>query len=202
MKKIGIFGGAFDPVTTAHTFMARKLIELKVVDEIWFMPSHSYPGAKKMSPYATRCIMIELAVSKLPGIKLSMFESIWPEEISTYHLVKRLKEEYPDDSFYFIIGGDQTDNITNNWYKGRKVLKMIPFIIINRNEKIVQNFPNWCSKPPHQFIEEIYTDHISSTKVREAMHDEKLRNEFYEYLHPRVHKYIKHKNLYTKTIKQ
>ena len=38
MKKIGIYGGSFNPITYGHTDVVKNIITKNLVDEIWIMP--------------------------------------------------------------------------------------------------------------------------------------------------------------------
>lgn len=43
MKKIGIFGGTFDPPHNGHLLMANEVLHQAELDEIWFMPNKIPP---------------------------------------------------------------------------------------------------------------------------------------------------------------
>ncbi|BBP90879.1 hypothetical protein BsIDN1_44970 [Bacillus safensis] len=43
MKKIGLFGGTFDPPHNGHLLMASEVRIQVGLDEIWFIPNHMPP---------------------------------------------------------------------------------------------------------------------------------------------------------------
>ena len=43
MKKVGIFGGSFNPIHTGHIALAKSLCEKAGLDEVWFMVSPMNP---------------------------------------------------------------------------------------------------------------------------------------------------------------
>ena len=43
MKKVGIFGGSFNPIHTGHIALAKSLCEKAGLDEVWFMVSPQNP---------------------------------------------------------------------------------------------------------------------------------------------------------------
>lgn len=49
MKKVGIFGGSFNPIHTGHIALAKSLCEKAGLDEVWFMVSPMNPF-KKLLP--------------------------------------------------------------------------------------------------------------------------------------------------------
>ena len=46
MKKVGIFGGSFNPIHTGHIALAKSLCEKAGLDEVWFMVSPMNPFKK------------------------------------------------------------------------------------------------------------------------------------------------------------
>ena len=46
IKKIGIFGGAFDPVHKGHTQSLKYINDLKIIDEIQVIPNYASPHNK------------------------------------------------------------------------------------------------------------------------------------------------------------
>lgn len=46
MKKVGIFGGSFNPIHTGHIALAKSLCEKACLDEVWFMVSPMNPFKK------------------------------------------------------------------------------------------------------------------------------------------------------------
>ena len=43
MKKVGIFGGSFNPIHTGHIALAKSLCAKTGLDEVWFMVSPQNP---------------------------------------------------------------------------------------------------------------------------------------------------------------
>ncbi len=74
---VGILGGTFDPIHTAHLRAACELREAEGLDEIRFVPS-AVPPHKQRAPItgaAHRLRMVELAVADDPGFR------VWPVEL-------------------------------------------------------------------------------------------------------------------------
>lgn len=46
MKKVGIFGGSFNPIHTGHIALAKSLCEKVCLNEVWFMVSPMNPFKK------------------------------------------------------------------------------------------------------------------------------------------------------------
>ena len=48
MKKVGIFGGSFNPIHTGHIALAKSLCEKAGLDEVWFMVSPMNPFKREL----------------------------------------------------------------------------------------------------------------------------------------------------------
>ena len=71
MKKVGIFGGSFNPIHTGHIALAKSLCEKAGLDEVWFMVSPMNPFKKAATDLLDdhlRLEMVEKALEKLPEI--------------------------------------------------------------------------------------------------------------------------------------
>jgi nicotinate-nucleotide adenylyltransferase len=74
---VGILGGTFDPIHTAHLRAACELREAEGLDEIRFVPSAVPPHKRgvAITAAAHRLRMVELAVADAPGFRA------WPVEL-------------------------------------------------------------------------------------------------------------------------
>ena len=59
-KSVAIFGGAFDPVHRDHVRLARLCLDLKLCDELWFVPSPDRWDKKLFASPADRLAMLDL----------------------------------------------------------------------------------------------------------------------------------------------
>ncbi|MCC6127990.1 MAG: nicotinate (nicotinamide) nucleotide adenylyltransferase [Chlamydiae bacterium] len=73
MKKIGFYGGTFDPIHFGHLFLAIQLAEAKRLDEVWICPAFCSPFKQGVLPKASaehRLEMVRLAVEEIPNFKV------------------------------------------------------------------------------------------------------------------------------------
>ena len=73
-KSVAIFGGAFDPVHRDHVRLARLCLDLKLCDELWFVPSPDRWDKKLFASPADRLAMLDLVVGDDPRIRVSEME--------------------------------------------------------------------------------------------------------------------------------
>lgn len=110
-KKIGIFGGSFDPIHRGHLNIARSAKEEFALDEVWFIPSGHSPHKDddNMASAESRAEMITRAIAQYPDFSLSRVEMDEPGVSYTYQTLTRLRGQYPNTKFYFIMGADSLD---------------------------------------------------------------------------------------------
>lgn len=117
-RKIGIFGGTFDPVHCGHLIVARMAMEQHGLDEIRFMTGGMPPHKKNtgVTPARVRHEMVRRAVDCEPGFTAYDFEVDKETYSYTAETLVELKKLYPEDEIYFIIGEDSLNDILK-WHR-------------------------------------------------------------------------------------
>lgn len=133
--KIGILGGSFDPIHNGHLHMAVKAHEEYELDEVWLIPAGHSPNKDegKMTKAKDRLAMCRLAAAFYPFLKVSDIEMISEERSYTYRTIQKLKESYPDDEWYFIMGADSLDYF-DQWRHPEIICSLAHILVVNRDE--------------------------------------------------------------------
>lgn len=133
MRKIGIMGGTFNPVHNAHLIMARYAKEQYGLDDIIFMTSGNPPHKKNMDmPDAkVRHEMLKAAIGNDADFTADDYEVNLSEYSYSVNTLRHLKKLYPDDSIYFIIGGDSLCDFPK-WYKPQEILSLCTLLVYPR----------------------------------------------------------------------
>lgn len=107
-KKIGILGGTFNPVHMAHLIIAETAQEEAGLDDILFVPSGcSYlKDMSEILPAKDRINMTGLAIEDNPHFALSTIETDREGNSYTCETLLELKERYPTQEYYLIVGAD------------------------------------------------------------------------------------------------
>lgn len=171
MKRIGIYGGAFNPPTIGHKSVIKHVLESGIVDEVWINPTYLHFHGKKMVPYFDRCMMCELMICDMNN-KVSVLEldriiaSNFPTfNGSTIEFMKYLRILFADfDNEYSIIIGQDNAETMNTWNKGDELIKNEKFIIIPRDNYILSD--QWYMNAPHHFCARCSVLKVSSTEAR------------------------------------
>lgn len=192
MKKIGLFGGAFDPIHLGHTDLANAVLEEYNLDEVIFIPSKNPPH--KMPHIASpvdRLNMISLAIKDM-GSKFSISDSeILSENISyTYNTIQKYNNKNVE--IYFICGSDIFSTI-ETWYNWQNLLDEVKFIIVERANF---TFEKMFSLINFNLNENIESNNIllfkkkiidiSSTKLRQHIESQFFNKNVFEYI--KLHK--------------
>lgn len=178
--KIGFLLGSFDPIHMGHLYMASASLNSGLVDEVVFVPSVQNPTKTASTDFRNRCFMINLAIDDMENCSLSSIDYRNTEPYYSVNTLKMLKEEYPDDELFIIIGADLSDAI-KNWQEGAWILENFKFILIARNGYD-------SSKADIK-----KTLDVSSTEIRELV---KNKKQIYPLVPKVISQYIKRFNLY------
>lgn len=187
MKKVGIFGGTFDPPHYGHLLMANEVLHSLDLCEIWFMPNQIPPHKQQeeICPSYHRVNMLQLATDGNCAFRVETIELERPGPSYTYDTMVLLKERYPNTQFYFIIGADMIEFLPK-WYKIDELIRLVQFVGVKR--------PGFSVNTPYSILEvEVPQFDVSSTMIRQRV---KEGNSIHYLLPDTVIQYIKENHLY------
>ncbi|MFU8812384.1 MAG: nicotinate (nicotinamide) nucleotide adenylyltransferase [Balneolaceae bacterium] len=165
MKRVGIFGGSFDPVHKGHVAVAESFLASGAIDLLWVMLT-PYPPHKQEAEqlsYSHRLNMLKLAFKNSRQIQISTLEKELPAPSYTYKTITALQKEHPDTAFFLCLGEDSIAHF-NKWYKYRKILDRVSILVAER--------PGWDhrSVAPEILEQAIFVDHepvdLASSDIR------------------------------------
>lgn len=180
-KRVGILGGTFDPIHTAHLILARESQEFFQLDEVRLMPAGNPPHKLVRKGRATtdqRIHMIELALKDDPILSLSLMEVDRTGITYTYQTLELLNEEEPETQFYFILGMDSLFQL-QNWKEPKKICKSCEFILAMRDHtptEMVEKQVEYLKTTYDAVIHYLYNANmdISSHMIRERRKEGKF----------------------------
>ncbi len=178
MRKIGLFGGAFNPIHIGHIKMAEAAQREYKLSHVYFIPCGIPPHKpkKEILPAQARCELVKKAIRGNKSFSVLDIEIKKKKKTYTLNTVKEIRETMLSASgthsgaslIYFLIGQDEFEKL-HTWYKANELAKLVKFLVFPRvrdgaskAEKIkppsVENL-NWSlvhAKPVN----------ISSTEIR------------------------------------
>jgi len=214
MKRLAIFGGAFNPPTIAHQQLADYISTKKFADEVWLMPCYKHKFRKQMVAFEHRYNMCKYLRH------LSIQVSEWEERHKpdgTLEMIELLSSQYAQATqkpqLLLVVGQDNADEI-EKWKNWKKLIETVNFIVFPRNYKTIRNETKnkftyiageakskdkkikawYATSKRHIFLRHFKANSISSSMVRKLLmtKDETAK----DYLNPNVYKYIEENELY------
>ena len=124
MKKIGIYGGSFNPIHTGHISLAKQIINIAKLDEVWFVVSPQNPFKQNSLSLISDEIRLELTRKALEDeqqLKVSDCEFHLPRPSYMWHTLLALSSQHPDAEFNLIIGADNWA-VFDKWYHATDII--------------------------------------------------------------------------------
>lgn len=132
-NKIGLFGGTFNPVHYGHLRAAEEVDRRAHLDKILFIPSYIPPHKEQqnIAPAEHRLAMLRLALAHQKKFIPSAIEIEDQQTSYSIFTLRKIKELYPEDEPFFIIGVDAFLKI-GTWKDYELVLEESNFLVMSR----------------------------------------------------------------------
>ncbi len=135
MKRIGIFGGTFDPIHLGHLIIVESASEILNLDEVLFVPTGIPPHKKidGLTDRETRFRMVSEAVLSNSKFKASDIEIYKETECYTIETLRALQTENNPDNKYFLLMGMDSGKDFFNWREPYEILKLAKVVAMRRH---------------------------------------------------------------------
>lgn len=139
-KKIGLYGGTFNPIHFGHLNLALELKEKGGLDEVWFIPSRVSPFRIEESQLSSkhRLKMVELAISDIPEFKICLYELQRPPPSYTIETIQQAIDHHPNDQFFLMLGEDCLKDF-GKWKDCDKIITTLPLLVGIRFPSMISN---------------------------------------------------------------
>jgi nicotinate-nucleotide adenylyltransferase len=132
-KRIGIFGGSFDPPHVGHLGISKLAIKKLSLDEIYWCVTKKNPHKNKaFFSLPERIKKSKVITNKIKKIKIKFFENKLKSN-NTIDLVKYLKKKHEKNIFFLIIGSDNLIKF-HKWKNWKLLPKLIEIIVFSRKD--------------------------------------------------------------------
>lgn len=132
-RRIGIFGGSFNPVHIGHLIIADFIRQQSHLDEVWLMlsPLNPLKNEEGLASDKDRLAMLRIATRNMQSIKPSEVECQLPRPSFTAVTLRELSCRFSDCIFSLIIGSDNW-NIFNRWREYKFILDNYEILVYPR----------------------------------------------------------------------
>ena len=132
-KRVGVFGGAFDPPHKAHVALALAAVTQLQLDALHIVPTgQAWHKARALSTSVHRLAMAQLAFAGLAGAVVDERELQRAGPSFTIDTLEALQAENPGAQLYLIIGSDQFAAL-RSWQRWQTILEIAIICIANRS---------------------------------------------------------------------
>lgn len=173
MKKIGLFGGTFDPVHNGHLIIARSVCETLGLNSVIFIPSARPPHKNSdiMFSAEQRFRMLRLAIKKIPCFTVSDIEMTRKGPSYTIDTILEIKKILQADTdLVFIVGRDNLSDI-ETWKDPQAILEQCKIVVADRPVTPQNDSPEWLMKKV-EFVK-VPLIEISSSDIRCRIREKK-----------------------------
>ena len=166
-QRIGLFGGSFDPVHSAHVALAQVALSQLRLDTVRWVPAgQPWQKTRELASPAHRAAMVQLAIADEPRFALERCELNRVGPSFTLDTVRELQAAEPDAQWFLIIGQDQYVGL-HTWRDWKALLQLVTLAVAMRPGVPAQANPE-VQRVGHQPVALPMMD-ISSTEIRERV---------------------------------
>ena len=169
MKRVGIFGGAFDPPHIGHLRLAQQCRERLGLEELLIVPTYHSPH--KPNPNTDFDHRLEMCRRTFQGkiYTVTDVERQIGGEGYTINTLRKIKENYPHGTkFFLIIGGDMLFYF-DKWFRYESILKECTVVAAAREEDSYADLTEKAAELGHVKVLNLPVTEISSTEIRDRL---------------------------------
>ena len=132
-KKIGVFGGTFDPIHMGHLRMALELKQQLGLDEMRLLPSHQPPhrDAPRVSS-EQRAEMLRIALRECPELVMDDRELHRDKPSYTFDTLQELRAELGDEVSLVLCMGEDAYIGLPGWYRWNQLIQLAHIVVVTR----------------------------------------------------------------------
>ena len=132
-RRIGLFGGSFDPIHNGHIRPVRAARESLGLDVVHYLPTARPPHKPQGTRAAAllRNTMVELALLPFPELVVSDAELDFGRSVYTIETVERYGAEFPDAELHLLLGVDSFNELPG-WRRFDDLIEAVKLVVLAR----------------------------------------------------------------------
>ena len=172
-RRVGVFGGTFDPVHVGHLIVATELRFALALDCVLFVPAGRPPHKtrQEISDNEHRLAMLQLAIDDSPWFAISLVDMQRAGPSYTADTLAILRHELDPVELIFLMGSDSLRDLPT-WHEPERIVAQAELGVAQRPgialdlEQIYASIPNARGRI---HLVEVPLIGISSTDIRERV---------------------------------
>jgi nicotinate-nucleotide adenylyltransferase len=174
LRRIGLFGGTFDPPHMGHLVVAEQVRDDLHLDEVRLVVANEpwqKRGLRTITSVDRRLAMSQAALGRAPGLSVSDVEVRIGGPSFTSKTLSRLASEEPDAEWLVIVGSDAAAGL-ESWHDSVSLRDAV-FVVVDRPGSATAAARAAESVPPgfRSFDVAVPAIEISSTSIRQRIAD-------------------------------
>lgn len=133
-RRVGLFGGTFDPPHVGHLVTAVNVRHTLCLDTVILMVANvpwQKQGERPITPALDRLAMVEAAVRDVPGIEAGRVEIVAGGPSYTADTLAALARREPDAELFTIVGDDAAAGLSS-WERYDEVVAASHMVVVDR----------------------------------------------------------------------
>lgn len=163
--RLGLLGGAFNPVHRGHLALAAAARTALRLDQVWLIPT-GQPGHRQSDLAAAhhRLAMCKLAARGRPWLEVSDLETARPGVSYTVDTLQAVRRSAPGAVLYLLVGADAAVGL-QEWRDSPRVLELARVCVLSRPGASLKGVDPELLR--HLLILPALTPPISASEVRQ-----------------------------------
>jgi len=171
-KRVGVFGGTFDPIHNGHVAVARAVLDALKLDLVLFVVT-SDQWLRESPPQAAssdRFNMVELAVDNVSEFEASDVDIVRDGSTYTVDTLRDLGSKHGDSTELFLIVGADSASSMDRWKDAEIIGQLATIVAVGRPGQALtlSDLPGSHPAAGAEYVEGPMID-ISATRVRERL---------------------------------
>lgn len=134
MRRVGVFGGTFDPPHVGHVSVAADVADALDLDAVLWIPAGEPPHKSdaELTPAPVRLRMVRAATAADERFRVSEREIVRSGPSYTVDTLRELREEELGDADLFLIMGVDQYRAFGSWHCPEEILELATLAVMNR----------------------------------------------------------------------
>lgn len=143
VKRIGVFGGTFDPPHVGHLAAAEHVRQVHHLDQVIFVPAGRPPhkSGDRLTAARHRYLMTVLATLENPYFTVSRVEIERRGVSYTVDTLRQLRSDFGEEHEYFFLIGYDALNTFHTWKSPEQILQMCRLVALARPGYSLEGLP-------------------------------------------------------------